>query len=129
MAVQDDTLLIHSDTDRYQELGSSIETINRRVASTLSDAVVDDWVGICDILSDRGVFLEPSADRIRSFLHHFKANQVVHGHSTLRDHFGLPPDAAAVPHHYADGHATAIDGGVFDQGRLILADITPAHDA
>ncbi|MDX6280196.1 MAG: hypothetical protein QOH03_1267 [Kribbellaceae bacterium] len=112
----DETLLMHSDTDRYVELGATLDAANAETARVLRSADVDDWVRLCDVLSSRGAFLDGKLDRI---LTTYGIDQVVHGHSTVTGHFGL--QSATRPFRYADSRATAIDGGVFDGGSLLLA--------
>jgi hypothetical protein len=120
LATTEETLLMHSDTDRYLELGTTIEEINSAAREILHDRDITDWTYLCDILSSRGAFVHDGP--LHRMLDTFGATRLVHGHSTLRRHFGLPAHRAGAPHRYADGHAIAIDGGVFeDRGSLIVA--------
>lgn len=120
LATTDETLLMHSDTDRYLELGNTIEEINAAAREILDGRDVAEWTHLCDILSGRGTFLHDGP--LHLMLDTFGVTQLMHGHSTLRQHFGLPSHRAGTPHRYADGQAIAIDGGVFeDGGSLVIA--------
>ncbi|WP_112238817.1 metallophosphoesterase [Kribbella monticola] len=116
LARHNEVLLMHSDTDRYLEFGATIDVVNIETARVLRSADVDDWVRLCDVLSSRRAFLNGKLDRV---LTTYEVDQVVHGHSTLTKHFGLRSPSR--PYRYADRRATAIDGGVFDGGALLLA--------
>jgi hypothetical protein len=122
LATAGETLVMHSDTDRYLELGTTIEEVNAAAHEILQSRDVADWTHLCDILNGRGAFLH--AGPPHRMLDTFGVTQLMHGHSTLRRHFGLPAHRARAPHRYADGHAIAIDGGVFeDGGSLVIATV------
>ncbi|WP_433351517.1 hypothetical protein ACQP25_00430 [Microtetraspora malaysiensis] len=46
---------------------------------------------------------------------------LVHGHSTLTKYFGVAPEDVRDVVRYADGRVVAIDGGVYEGGRILLA--------
>lgn len=118
--LRDRMLFAHSDTDRYLELGGSMQEVNERARAVLNGRDPAAWLGLCDVLSDRGAFRD--ARRLDRLLTGVGADAVVHGHSPLREHFGVR-DPAGHPFEYAGGRATAIDGGVFDGGELVVASL------
>ncbi|TWD84618.1 calcineurin-like phosphoesterase family protein [Kribbella amoyensis] len=128
VAVDGDLLLLHSDTDHYLELGATVSAVNTRTAELLASTQVDDWVTLCEVLGSRGAFRDPTARRLDRVLAAYGARRLVHGHSTLGKHFGLRGRAAVAPFEYAAGRATAIDGGVFEGGELLLATIRTGRD-
>lgn len=127
VAVVDGFLLVHSDTARYLELGSSVATVNEAVTMALSSSDPATWLDFCDRMSDRGAFrdAEPAKpdDPVSTMLRTLGGNVLVHGHSTLTKHFGVAPQdvTAALP--YADGRVVAIDGGVYEGGRILLTQL------
>lgn len=104
-----ETLLMHSDTDRYLELGATVDTVNAETARVLGSANLDDWVRLCDVLSSRHAFQDDA--RLDRVLGSYAADHLIHGHT---------PVPANRPFRYADNRATAIDGGVFEGGQLLL---------
>jgi hypothetical protein len=117
----DELLLVHSDTEAYLELGPAVEQINATGRRILSGRDPVEWAFLHEVLARRGDFLR--AESVGRFLQALSAQRVVHGHSTLGGAFRLGPTARVRPHVYADGRATAIDGGVFEGGALIVADV------
>ena len=45
---------------------------------------------------------------------------LVHGHSTLTKYFGVAPQDVRDALWYADDRVVAIDGGVYEGGRILL---------
>ncbi len=119
--LDDDTVMVHSDSDGYAELGTTAQQINEVGRSVLAGRSEDDWTFLHQLLTRRGEFRSPG--RVSRFLRALGARRVVHGHSTLGGVFGLDPVACTRPYVYADGRATAIDGGVFEGGSLIVAEL------
>ena len=120
----DGHLLVHSDTHRYLEFGSTIGQVNAAVATALRSTDMADWVTFCDRMSDRGSFrdAEPAHpdDAVSRLLRTLGGAVIVHGHSTLTKHFGVQPDKVTAGVRYAGGRVLAIDGGVYEGGRLLL---------
>jgi hypothetical protein len=119
---EDGILLVHSDSVGYLELGQTVEEINAAGHSILNGRDPAEWAFLHEVLTRRGDFLR--TESVARILQDLGAHRVVHGHSTLGGAFGLGPPARTRPYVYADGRATAIDGGVFeDGGALIVADL------
>lgn len=124
VAVVDGYLLVHSDTARYLEFGSTVEAVNAAVAEVLAGRDRARWLEFCGRLSDRGAYrgAEPAHpdDPVSAMLRTFGADVLVHGHSTLTRHFGVAPTDVRQALRYAGGRVLAIDGGVYEGGRILL---------
>lgn len=116
-----DDLLLHSDTDAYLRLGGSVDQINAVGREILTNRDPDAWALLHQVLVQRHGFRGPgSPSRVLSQL---GGRRVVHGHSSLIGSFGLAIDEARVPYVYASGRALAIDGGVFEGGSIVVAQL------
>jgi hypothetical protein len=124
VAVVDGFLLVHSDTARYLELGRTVDAINTAVTVALNSDDPATWLDLCARMSDRGAFrnAEPATpdDPVSTMLRTLGGNVLVHGHSTLTKHFGVAPQDVTAALRYADRRVIAIDGGVYEGGRLLL---------
>ncbi|MGW1888890.1 metallophosphoesterase [Streptomyces sp. NPDC002004] len=120
----DDYLLIHSDTVRYLEFGSTVADVNAAVATTLNSADTDVWLEFCERMSDRGAFRDAEAahadDPVSVMLRTLGGDVLVHGHSTLTKYFGVAPEDVRDVLRYADDRVVAIDGGVYEGGRILI---------
>lgn len=134
MAIEDDHLLVHSDTTAYLEYGDSVDAVNDAIHDVLQGDEADDWWDCFRRLTRRFAFRgDAGPQACHELLDTFGGRVVVHGHSPipylLAD--GGADDAPAGaggrpvtgPHVYADGLAVAMDGGVTmeGQGRLLVA--------
>ncbi|WP_306212856.1 metallophosphoesterase [Actinoplanes sp. RD1] len=124
MAVVDDHLLVHSDTTSYLEFGDTVAMVNAAVAAAMADRDVAGWAAFCRRMSDRGAFRDCESagpdDPVAIMLRTYGATLLVHGHSTLTKHFGVAPADVRAPLRYAAGRVVAIDGGVYEGGRILL---------
>ncbi|MFU8874490.1 metallophosphoesterase [Micromonospora sp. SL4-19] len=124
VAVVDGYLLVHSDTARYLELGSSVAAINAAVTAALTCSDSARWLAFCGRMSDRGAFRDADParpdDPVSTMLRTLGGELLVHGHSTLTKHFGVAPPDVREPLWYAGGRVVAIDGGVYEGGRILL---------
>ncbi|MDG4780083.1 metallophosphoesterase [Micromonospora sp. WMMD961] len=124
MAVVDGYLLVHSDTTRYREFGDSVAAVNAGIAAALTSRDAAGWLAFCQLISDRGAFRdsEPASpdDAVATMLDTYGGEVLVHGHSTLTKHFGVAPGDVREALRYADGRVLAIDGGVYEGGRVLL---------
>lgn len=120
----DGYLFLHSDTVRYLEFGSTVADVNAAVSTALSSADAAKWLEFCERMSDRGAFrdAEPAhaGDPVSVMLDALGGETLVHGHSTLTKYFGVAPDDVRDVLRYADGRVVAIDGGVYEGGRILL---------
>jgi hypothetical protein len=75
-------------------------------------------------MSDRGGFRDAESahpdDPVSTTLRVLGGDVLVHGHSTLTKHFGVAPQDVQDTLRYAGGRVVAIDGGVYEGGRILL---------
>lgn len=124
VAVVDRYLLVHSDTARYLELGSSVAAVNAAVTAALTCSDSATWLEFCGRMSDRGAFRDGGPTRpddpVATMLRALGGDVLVHGHSTLTKYFGVAPQDVRDALWYADGRVVAVDGGVYEGGRVLL---------
>jgi hypothetical protein len=116
-----DVLFVHSDTDAYLQLGRTVEDINAAGREILTSRDPVTWAMLHRVLTQRQAFQR--SESLDDLLAELGARRVVHGHTSLIGGFGLPYDEAEVPHVYASGRAIAVDGGVFEGGALLVAEL------
>ncbi|GGQ39840.1 metallophosphoesterase [Couchioplanes azureus] len=124
MAVVDDHLLVHSDTTAYLEFGESVAAVNAAVAASFAGRDIRGWAEFCRRMSARGAFRDSETatpdDPVGTMLRTYGGSMLVHGHSTLTKYFGVAPGEVAEGVRYAGGRVLAIDGGVYEGGRILL---------
>ncbi len=124
VAVVDRYLLLHSDTTRYLEFGDSVAAVNTAIAAALGSRDAAGWLRFCGQMSDRGAFRDSDParpdDPVATMLTTYGGEVLVHGHSTLTQHFGVAPGEVREPVRYADSRVIAIDGGVYEGGRILV---------
>ncbi|WP_370091692.1 metallophosphoesterase [Streptacidiphilus sp. MAP12-20] len=131
MSVEDDHLLVHSDTTAYLEYGDSVDAVNDAVHEVLQHGDADEWWDCFRRMTKRFAFRgESGPQAARELLATFGGHRIVHGHSPIPYLLG---DAASEegrsgvqvtgPHVYAEELAVAMDGGVTmeGEGRLLIA--------
>ena len=124
MALVGDVLLMHSDTVRYLEFGTTVAEVNAGVAAALAGRDRQAWLKFTYQMSDRGAFRDSDPkspdDAVSRMLATFGGELLVHGHSTLTKHFGVAPGEVREALRYAGGRVLAIDGGVYEGGRILV---------
>ncbi|WP_223280909.1 metallophosphoesterase family protein [Streptomyces antnestii] len=131
--LEDDHLLMHSDTTTYLDYGDSIEAVNDTVRETLTRNDADECWDLFRKFTKRFAFRDESGpDAVRELLGTYGGTRVVHGHSPIPYLLGEvgTEDAAdgsedsrplvEGPHLYAGGLALAMDGGVTMAGKLLV---------
>ncbi|MEU6661683.1 metallophosphoesterase family protein [Streptomyces sp. NPDC046821] len=131
--LEDDHLLMHSDTTTYLDYGDSIEAVNDTVRETLTRNDADECWDLFRKFTKRFAFRDESGpDAVRELLGAYGGTRVVHGHSPIPYLLGEvgTEDAAdgsedsrplvEGPHVYAGGLAIAMDGGVTMAGKLLV---------
>jgi Calcineurin-like phosphoesterase len=131
--LEDDHLLVHSDTTAYLEYGESIEAVNDNVHEILQRADADECWELFRKFTKRFAFrgdVGPLA--VRELLGAYGGRRIVHGHSPIpyllgevgsENGDGSDAPSVAGPHVYADDLAVAMDGGVTMDGRLLVAQL------
>ncbi|MFI7005722.1 metallophosphoesterase [Streptomyces sp. NPDC050145] len=130
--LEDDHLLMHSDTTAYLDYGDSIEAVNDTVRETLTRNDADECWDLFRKFTKRFAFRdeESGPGAVRELLGAYGGSRVVHGHSPipylLGEVGGEDADgedsrpAVEGPHRYAGGLAIAMDGGVTMAGKLLV---------
>lgn len=114
VALVDDHLLIHADTMAYLEFGETIDEINETVWAFVKERDPQTFGAQSRLLFRRFDFLDPDhgVDNARRLLATLGGTQIVHGHSTIPETFGVSPSSVDGPMIYADGLVMATDTGL-----------------
>ncbi|MBO1336745.1 metallophosphoesterase [Streptomyces sp. VRA16 Mangrove soil] len=130
--IEDDHLLMHSDTTAYLDYGDSIEAVNDTIRETLTRNDADECWDLFRKFTKRFAFRdeESGPGAVRELLDAYGGSRVVHGHSPIPyllgevgGEDGDGEDSGPVvegPHVYAGGLAIAMDGGVTMAGKLLV---------
>ncbi|WP_372344315.1 metallophosphoesterase [Streptomyces sp. KL116D] len=134
--LEDDHLLMHSDTTAYLDYGDSIEAVNDTVRETLTRNDADECWDLFRKFTKRFAFRdeESGPGAVQELLGAYGGSRVVHGHSPIPYLLGEvgaeagadstdSADSGPVvegPHVYAGGLAIAMDGGVTMAGKLLV---------
>ncbi|MGW4388064.1 metallophosphoesterase [Streptomyces sp. NPDC004685] len=131
--LEDDHLLMHSDTTAYLDYGDSIEAVNDTVRETLTRNDADECWDLFRKFTKRFAFRDESGpEAVRELLDAYGGARVVHGHSPipyLLGEVGTEDSADGSedsrpqiegPHVYAGGLAIGMDGGVTMAGKLLV---------
>ncbi|MFI6878310.1 metallophosphoesterase [Streptomyces sp. NPDC050400] len=134
--LEDDHLLMHSDTTAYLDYGDSIEAVNDTVRETLTRNDADECWDLFRKFTKRFAFRdeESGPGAVQELLGAYGGSRVVHGHSPIPYLLGEvgaeagadstdSSDSGPVvegPHVYAGGLAIAMDGGVTMAGKLLV---------
>lgn len=114
VALVDGHLLIHADTLAYLEFGQTIDEINETVRSFMSTRDPASFGTHTRLLFRRFDFLDAvdGVDNARKLLNTLGGKQIVHGHSTIPETFGVSPSTVDGPMVYADGLVISTDTGL-----------------
>ena len=131
--LEDDHLLLHSDTTAYLEYGDSIEAVNDAVHEILQRGSADECWDLFRKFTKRFAFRgEGGPNAVRELLNTYGGRCVVHGHSPIpyllgevgsENGDGGSAPRVEGPHIYADNLAIAMDGGVTMEGKLLVAQL------
>ena len=116
-----DWLLVHSDTDRYLDYGTSVESVCSSISAIVAGGDSRPLAGLLDALTDRGAFAD--RDRLRRLLGAFGCERVVHGHTPIWFTAGVEPSKVTAPLAYAGGRALNIDHCLFAGGPGFVAEL------
>lgn len=114
VALVEDHLLLHADTLAYLEFGPTIDEINAALRKIMHERDASTFGRNTRLLFRRFEFLEHNdgVAHARELLDKLGGRQIVHGHSTIPETFGVPPTAVRGPITYADGLVMAVDTGI-----------------
>lgn len=114
-------LLVHSDTERYVDYGSSVAEVCASIAGVLTGAASAPFGRLLEILADRGGYEDPSRlDRLRAVL---GGERVAHGHTPIWYALGSDPDSVTAPLSYAGGRALNVDHSLYAGGPGFVAEL------
>lgn len=132
-ALEDDHLLLHSDTPAYFDYGDTIEAVNDAVHEVLGSGDAEECWELFRKLTKRFAFRgELGSLVVRDLLECYGGERLVHGHSPIPYLLGVvgSEDGEAAesptvdgPHVYADDLAVAMDGGVTMDGPLLITQL------
>ncbi|MEV4425660.1 metallophosphoesterase [Streptomyces sp. NPDC049602] len=133
VVLEDDHLLVHSDTTAYLEYGQTIEDVNDTVHEILTRNDADEVWDVFRKFTKRFAFRDDGGPQaVQELLSTYGGRRIVHGHSPIpyllgqvgteegEDSAGPVVDG---PHVYAEGLAIAMDGGVTMAGKLLVVQL------
>ncbi|WP_328947133.1 metallophosphoesterase [Streptomyces sp. NBC_00250] len=133
VVLEDDHLLLHSDTTEYLEYGETIEDVNDTVHEILNRNDADEVWDVFRKFTKRFAFRDDGGPQaVQELLSTYGGHRVVHGHSPIpyllgqvgtEDSEGNSGPNVDGPHVYADGLAIAMDGGVTMAGKLLVVQL------
>ena len=116
-----DWLLVHSDTDRYLDYGTSVESVCSSIAAIVGGSDSRPLARLLEALADRGAFADP--DRLGRLLGVFGCERVVHGHTPIWYTASVEPTRVTAPLAYAGGRALNVDHCLFAGGPGFVAEL------
>ncbi|HWS35460.1 MAG TPA: metallophosphoesterase [Actinoplanes sp.] len=114
-------LLMHCDSTRYLDFGDDLDEVNTTVAEEITGTDPGAFLYFVSRMSGRGELSSPA--NVDALLGSYGGSVIVHGHSTLISQFGYTPETVREPHRYSGDRVLAIDGGVFEGGRILMAEL------
>ncbi|WP_406060194.1 metallophosphoesterase [Streptomyces sp. NBC_01077] len=133
VVLEDDHLLLHSDTTAYLEYGQTIEDVNDTVHEILNRNDADEVWDVFRKFTKRFAFRDEGGPQaVQELLSTYGGHRIVHGHSPIpyllgqvgtEDSEGNSGPIVDGPHVYADGLAIAMDGGVTMAGKLLVVQL------
>lgn len=133
--LEEDHLLLHSDTTAYLDYGDSVEDVNDTIHELLNRHDAEVTWDLFRKFTKRFAFRdeETGPQAVRALLGTYGGSRVVHGHSPIPYLLGevgtedgdasRGPEAVDGPHVYAQGLAIAMDGGVTMAGKLLVVQL------
>ena len=118
-------LLIHADTMAYLEFGKTLDEINTTFHRPDAQARSGDFGYQTRQLFRRFDFLDrdQGVNNARFLLAVLGGKQIVHGHSTIPETFGVSPSLVDGPMLYADGLVMAADTGLALGARCVAIEL------
>ncbi|WP_443066697.1 metallophosphoesterase [Streptomyces sp. NBC_01255] len=133
VVLEDDHLLLHSDTTAYLEYGETIEDVNETVHEILNRSDADEVWDVFRKFTKRFAFRDEGGPQaVQELLSTYGGSRIVHGHSPIPYLLGQVGTEESEngggpivdgPHVYADGLAIAMDGGVTMAGKLLVVQL------
>jgi len=112
----DNRLLLHADNMFYVEHGRSVGEVNQNFFTLTQSDDRQRWLSVLRSFSKRQAFSGlrmTGGQRAKQMLHHFGAEQLIHGHTPISEANGTAPEAVLQAWIYADEQCVNVDGGLF----------------
>ncbi|NOK63653.1 MAG: hypothetical protein GFH27_549297n5 [Chloroflexi bacterium AL-W] len=116
MALVQERLLIHADSDFYMQFGQSIDTVNANMQFILHNSDASQWNYLLDLFAGRKVFDRRHADGAAlatRLLRTFGGRQIIHGHTPINYMNGMAPEQITEAFVYQGGRCVNADGGMY----------------
>ncbi|OIV38497.1 serine/threonine protein phosphatase [Mangrovactinospora gilvigrisea] len=128
LTVEDDYLLVHSDTTAYLEYGSTADEVHDSLRKVLHQGDAEAYWECFRRLTKRFAFRgESGPQAVHEMLDAFGGSRIVHGHSPIPyltgavdAEEGHASEYVTGPHVYAGGLVVAMDGGVTMDGPMLV---------
>ncbi|NJN83381.1 MAG: serine/threonine protein phosphatase [Caldilineaceae bacterium] len=124
-----DRLLVHADSDCYQEYGDSASSVNASVGKVLAGDDLFEWNRLFCSLCERKAFSKKSGgvEEAESFLESYGGRQIVHGHTPICYITKQKPQMVRQPLAYAENLCVNVDGGLYLGGPGFVHQLTVAE--
>ena len=109
-----DWLLLHSDTDRYLQLGSTVEQACAAVHGILASDDLESYDALMDVLFSRNALQRAQA--VDEMLAAFGGSRIVHGHTPIAFLLHVPAETVTGPLVYGGGRVVNADHCLYDGG-------------
>ena len=128
VARDDETLIVHADSDMYLRYGETVDAINASVRAITSGDDRDAFYRLLVDSTDRHAFA--ASDAVERMLGTLGGGRIVHGHTPISILLDQPAREVTEPLVYAGGRCVNVDHGLFlggpgfvtDLSRLVLVD-------
>lgn len=114
VARESEWLLLHADTDRYLQLGHTVEEVCDAARAVLASDDPAAFATLLDVLFSRNGFHRPEA--VDEVLAAFGGSRIVHGHTPIAFLRGVPPRTVTEPLVYGGGRVVNADHCLYDGG-------------
>lgn len=126
--LEDQTLLVHADSDFYTRYGNTLDEINKAFRAIMQTDDIYQWARLLDDFGDRYCFLDSKdphgTERAARFLERFGAKRLIHGHTPIRFTTGQNPSQVVAAYVYADGLCINVDSGMYLGGPGFIHELT-----
>lgn len=116
MALVQERLLIHADSDIYLQFGQSISTVNAKIHELLQSNAPSQWDHLLELFAARLIFDSRRANGVAlatQLLHTFGGRQILHGHTPINYMNGQAPETITEAFVYQGGRCVNVDGGMY----------------
>ncbi len=116
LAVEQNNLLMHADSEFYLEYGSSIRSINARIRFILESRLIGAWDTLEERFASRRAFVDTGSEVARAFANRFGATRIIHGHTPIASLTHTQPTEVTRALEYVDGACVNVDHCLYRGG-------------